>query len=208
MSLQKYDVRVTGIDLSANMVAMALERAYQVKDQRVRTIRFFAFRDFRHIKLHHGIACIQFHAVLRMWIIRSWVTLNWMLSPYATSGSRPSETGGPNFWRNFWTTSFRHFPKNSTSICQNFWWPFFSHWPFLCFIWYFSIGGAKYVANIGTGGPKSLLFKKNHNTTIALSVPEGEAKLHCQFRCGGHGRICPPPGSATVLGYWQRFDWA
>src|SRR6218665_1313467 len=33
--------------------------------------------------------------------------------------------------------------------------------------------GAKYVANIGTGGPKSLLFKKNHNTTIALSVPEG-----------------------------------
>lgn len=32
---QKYDVHVTGIDLSANMVALALEKAYKVKDKRV-----------------------------------------------------------------------------------------------------------------------------------------------------------------------------
>ena len=50
--------------------------------------------------------------------------------------------------------------------------------------------GAKSKADISTGG-QNPYFSANHNTTIALSVPEG-AKLHCQFRWGGHGRIFPP----------------
>src|SRR6218665_1873459 len=70
---------------------------------------------------------------------------------------------------------------------------FFSHRPFSCFIWYFYIGGAKSVADIPTGGgPKSLLFSKITILPLPFLSQRG-AKLHCQFRWGGHGRICPPP---------------
>src|SRR6218665_731446 len=62
-----------------------------------------------------------------------------------TSGSRPSDTGGPNFifLRHFLTTFFRHFPKKCLHspkfhiYLPKFLRPFFSHRPFSCFIWYF-----------------------------------------------------------------------
>src|SRR6218665_1855853 len=50
--------------------------------------------------------------------------------------------------------------------------------------------GAKSVADIATGGAKILTFQQNHNTTIALSVPEGY-QTPLPISMGGHGRICP-----------------
>jgi len=38
----------------------------------------------------------------------------------------------------------------------------FFHRPFSCFIWYFFIGGAKSVADIATGGPKSFSTKSQY----------------------------------------------
>src|SRR6218665_1594640 len=62
---------------------------------------------------------------------------------------------------------------------------------FRVLVWSFPIGGGKSVADIDTGGGKILTFQLNHNTAIALSVPKGGAKFHCQFRWGD-GKICPP----------------
>src|SRR6218665_238324 len=69
---------------------------------------------------------------------------------------------------------------------------FFSHRPFSCLIWYFS----KSVADIATGGGKNPYFSTKSQYYHCSFYPGGGAKLHCQFRWGGHGRICPP-GSAT-----------
>src|SRR6218665_2447511 len=52
------------------------------------------------------------------------------------------------------------------------------------------------------GGAKILTFQQNHNTTIALSVPEG-AKLHCQFRWGAMAEFAPPR-SATDDPFFKR----
>src|SRR6218665_879496 len=122
-----------------------------------------------------------------------------------TSGSRTSETGGggPNMCRNFLTTFFRQnfcilakkfhlSPKISDDL-------FISHQPFSCFMWYFPVEGGQIRSQHRYGGGKILTFPQIHNSTIALSAPE-RAKLHCQLRWGGYGRICPP-GSATVYAF-------
>ena len=55
---------------------------------------------------------------------------------------------------------------------------------FMFLICYFSVGGAKSVADIDTGGgAKILTFRQIHNTIIILSASEG-GKLHCQLRWG------------------------
>src|SRR6218665_2966897 len=58
-------------------------------------------------------------------------------------------------------------------------------------LWYFFVGRAKSVAVIDMGGPKSLLYDKFTMLSLLFQPPRG-AKLHCQLRMGGHGRICSP----------------
>src|SRR6218665_1260862 len=116
-----------------------------------------------------------------------------------TSGSRPSETGGAKFLTKFFNNLFlgisrKNFfiPKKFHMYLQKFLTTFFfSHRPFLCFLWYFSIGG-QICSRHRYGGTKILTFQQNHNTTIALSVPEGGPNSIANFD-GGYGRICPPP---------------
>ena len=76
---------------------------------------------------------------------------------------------------------------------------FFSHRPFSCFSMVFFHRGDRSVADIDTGGPNSLTFQQNHNTTIAFSVPKG-AKLHCQFRWGAMAGFAPldPPLTTDI----------
>src|SRR6218665_985771 len=62
---------------------------------------------------------------------------------------------------------------------------------------FFHRGGAKSAADIDRWGPNSLLFNKITIPPLLFLSRRG-AKLHCQFRWGGHGRICPS-GSATVF---------
>src|SRR6218665_3379091 len=97
-------------------------------------------------------------------------------------------------------TFFRHFPKKflhsqkiphlSPKISDDL---FFSHRPFSWFIWDLSIGGGQICSRHRYGGPKSLLFKKITILPLLSFLSRRGAKLHCQFRCGGHGRIYPPP---------------
>src|SRR6218665_1503291 len=58
------------------------------------------------------------------------------------------------------------------------------------YICYFSIGG-QIRSRHRYGGAKILTFQQNHNTSIALSVPEG-GQTPLPISMGGHGRICPP----------------
>jgi len=90
----------------------------------------------------------------------------------STSGSRTSDTGGPHFIWNFWTTFFRRFPKNvcifpqkCSSISQNFWWPFF-------LLLVIIRRGRKSVADIDRGA-KILTFRQIHSAIITLSALEG-----------------------------------
>ena len=62
-------------------------------------------------------------------------------------------------------------PKMS-SISQNFWWPFLVIDLFHVLMCYFSVGGAKSVADIDTGA-KILTFRQIHNAIITLSAPKG-----------------------------------
>jgi len=63
-------------------------------------------------------------------------------------------------------------------------------------IWYFSIGGAKSVADIDNGG-KILTFQLIYNAIVTFSAPRGaQTPLPTSIlRWGGHGRIGPldPP---------------
>src|SRR6218665_572140 len=52
-------------------------------------------------------------------------------------------------------------------------------------------GGAKSTADINAGGQTPYFSTKSQYFHCSF-CPEGGAKLHCQFRWGGHGRICPP----------------
>ena len=57
-------------------------------------------------------------------------------------------------------------------------------------------GGAKSVADIATGGAKIFTFQQKHNTTIALSVPEG-GQTPLPISMGGPWPDLPSPGAAT-----------
>src|SRR6218665_1618932 len=63
---------------------------------------------------------------------------------------------------------------------------------------YFSVVGAKSVADIDTGGgPKSLHFDKFTMLSLLFLPPRG-GQTPLPTSMGGHGRICPRPhGSAT-----------
>jgi len=125
-------------------------------------------------------------------------------SPGSTSGSRTSETGGAKFVPKFFNDFFRSFPRKFLHFPQKFHLSpkisddlFLSSTFFVFYIWYFSIGWAKSAADFDTGGAKLLTFQQNHNTSIALSVPQGgQTPLRISMK-GGHGRICSP-GSATT----------
>jgi len=58
---------------------------------------------------------------------------------------------------------------------------FFSHRPFYGFNVVFFRGGAKSVADIDTGGPRSLLFDKFKMLSLLFLPPRG-AKLQWQLR--------------------------
>src|SRR6218665_1070887 len=61
-------------------------------------------------------------------------------------------------------------------------------------MWHFSIGGAKSVLDMGTGGQKS--FSTYSQCYHYSFCPRGGANSIANFDGGGHDRICPP-GSAT-----------
>ena len=98
-----------------------------------------------------------------------------------TSGSRTSETGGPNLCRNLSTTFFRRFPKKfqhyrkkfhlSLKISDDL---FFSHRLFFVFCFNMLVfrRGAKSVAHIDQGA-KILKFTQIHISIITVSAPEG-----------------------------------
>ena len=64
-------------------------------------------------------------------------------------------------------------------------------------MWYFSIGGAKSIANINTGG-KIIIFRQIHNAIITLSAPEG-GQTSLTTSMGAMARFAPP-GSAIEWG--------
>src|SRR6218665_3089499 len=51
--------------------------------------------------------------------------------------------------------------------------------------------GAKSVADIGMAGQNPYFSTYSQFISLLFLPPRG-AKLHCQLRWGGHGRICPP----------------
>jgi len=65
---------------------------------------------------------------------------------------------------------------------------------FYCFNVVFFRRGAKSVANVDKGGPKSLLFHKYTMLPLRFLPPRG-AKLHCQLRWGAMAGFVPldPP---------------
>src|SRR6218665_4073686 len=86
-----------------------------------------------------------------------------------TSGSRPSETGGGQIFADIFERPFLVMSRKNFCIPKKFHISppkflmtyFFSHRPISCFIWYFSIGGAKSVADIATGGQNPYFSTKS-----------------------------------------------
>ena len=68
---------------------------------------------------------------------------------------------------------------------------FFNHRPFRVLLYGIFPWGGKSVADIATGGPKSLLFNKiTILPLLFLSQRGGQTPFPISM--GGHGRICPP----------------
>src|SRR6218665_1135686 len=121
-----------------------------------------------------------------------------------SSASRTSETWEPNFSRNIFNDlflgvsekKFRHFPQKfhlhvSPKISDDL---FLVIDLFRVLICYFSVGGTKSVADIDTGGPKSLHFHKFTMLSLLFLLPRG-AKLHGKVRWGAMAGFAPldPP---------------
>jgi len=116
-----------------------------------------------------------------------------------TSGSRTSETGGPNFCRNLSTTFFRRFPKNFRISPKKFHLSPKFLMTFFLVIDLFHVScvlffrrGAKSSTRHRYGGAKILTFRRNHIATIALSAPEG-GQTPLPTSMGGPWPDLPPP---------------
>src|SRR6218665_911413 len=115
-----------------------------------------------------------------------------------TSGSRTSETGGQNFCRNFLTTIFRrfptkfqHFPKKchlSPKISDDH---FFRHRPFPCFNVVFSVGGAKSVADIDSGGGQNPYISTNSRCYHYSLCPRRGPNSVANFDGGAMAEFAP-----------------